>query len=52
MKKLILSEFIAYHFLLLAAWGPCQECPEDLNDDEQVGFDDLLLLLAAWGPCE
>jgi polyhydroxybutyrate depolymerase len=26
-------------------------CPEDLDGDGSVGFQDLLLLLAAWGPC-
>jgi hypothetical protein len=30
----------------------CEDCPEDLNDDQMVGFDDLLLVLEAWGPCE
>jgi len=27
-------------------------CPQDLNDDGQVNFDDLLNLLNAWGPCD
>ncbi len=27
-------------------------CPEDLDDNGDVGFSDLLALLAAWGPCE
>jgi len=36
---------------LLAAWGPCAACPEDLNDDGGVGFVDLTLVLAGWGPC-
>ncbi|MFB3139187.1 MAG: hypothetical protein ACE10B_08205, partial [Phycisphaerales bacterium] len=39
--------------LLLAAWGPCpdppQECPADLDDDATVGILDLLTLLANWG---
>ena len=26
--------------------------PEDIDEDCDVGFSDLLLLLAAWGPCE
>lgn len=29
----------------------CEDCPEDLDDDGLVGFDDLLAILAAWGPC-
>jgi glucose/arabinose dehydrogenase len=35
---------------LLAAWGPCAGCPEDLTGDGEVGIKDLLLLLAAWTP--
>jgi hypothetical protein len=27
------------------------ECPADIDDSLDVGFDDLTLLLAAWGPC-
>lgn len=44
------------------AWGiygvvyfvpePLNECPADLNDDEQVDIDDLFAVLAAWGPCD
>ncbi len=26
-------------------------CPEDLDEDSQVGVDDLLLLIGNWGPC-
>ncbi len=36
---------------VLAAWGPCPDCPEDLDDEGVVGFGDLLIVLAAWGPC-
>ena len=36
---------------VLAAWGPCPDCPEDLDDDDVVDFGDLLIVLAAWGPC-
>lgn len=42
-------------FLLLAAWGPCDDpddCPADLNNDGSVDIDDLFLLLANWGPCD
>jgi len=35
--------------LLLAAWGPCEDCPEDINGDGVVNTVDLLLLLANWG---
>ncbi|MHC4414980.1 MAG: PQQ-dependent sugar dehydrogenase [Planctomycetota bacterium] len=35
---------------LLAAWGPCNGCPQDLDGDGQVGITDLLILLAQWGP--
>lgn len=34
--------------LLLAAWGPCPQCPEDLNGDGLVDVQDLLILLANW----
>ena len=37
---------------VLAAWGPCPDCPEDLNDDDMVDFSDLLLILGNWGSCE
>jgi hypothetical protein len=35
--------------LLLAAWGPCDECPEDLTGDGVVDAADLVALLAGWG---
>jgi len=35
--------------ILLAAWGPCDACPEDLNADGTVDLIDLLALLQAWG---
>ncbi len=34
--------------LLLAAWGPCEECPEDLNGDGRVDFADVLVVLDQW----
>ena len=36
---------------LLAAWGPCDGCPEDINRDGTVSFSDILLVLSSWGPC-
>ena len=27
-------------------------CPGELDQDDEVGFNDLLALLAAWGPYE
>jgi hypothetical protein len=36
---------------VLAAWGPCRECPEDLNFDGRVGSDDLDTVLANWATC-
>ena len=27
------------------------DCPEDLDQDEIIGFADLVQLLSAWGPC-
>lgn len=38
--------------MLLAAWGPCDDCencPEDLNGDCLVNVEDLLILLGNWG---
>jgi len=34
---------------LLAAWGPCEACPEDLDGNGVVNTADLLILLANWG---
>jgi len=31
--------------------GAVATCPSDLNDDENVGVDDLLTLIADWGDC-
>ena len=36
---------------LLAAWGPCALCPEDLNGDGFVSGADLGSLLSVWGVC-
>jgi hypothetical protein len=36
---------------LLDAWGTCEDCPEDLNDDDVDNVVDLLESLGAWGPC-
>ncbi len=36
---------------LLFHWGPCGDCPADLNGDGVVDAFDLALLLGAWGPC-
>ncbi|MHC4415150.1 MAG: dockerin type I domain-containing protein [Planctomycetota bacterium] len=45
---------VADLLLLLAAWGPCpdppDDCPADLNGDGTVNIADLLILLANWGP--
>ena len=37
---------------MLAAWGACSGCSEDLTGDGLVDGGDLGLLLAAFGPCE
>jgi hypothetical protein len=34
---------------LLAAWGPCDGCPADLNGDGEVTSIDLTTLLSEWG---
>ncbi|MBT8484472.1 MAG: S8 family serine peptidase [Phycisphaerales bacterium] len=33
---------------LLAAWGPCAECPADLDGSGDVGFADLVMLISMW----
>lgn len=33
---------------ILAAWGSCGGCPEDLNHDGAVDILDLLVVLTAW----
>lgn len=38
-------------FAILAAWGACDNCPEDITDDGLVDIDDVFEVLAAWGPC-
>ncbi|UCD74336.1 MAG: S46 family peptidase [Phycisphaerales bacterium] len=35
-------------FAVLAAWGPCDDCPEDVNGDGVVDIDDLFEVLANW----
>ena len=37
---------------VLIAWGPCDDCPEDLDESGVVDFADILVVLVAWGPCE
>jgi hypothetical protein len=34
---------------LLAAWGPCEGCPQDIDGSGVVDVEDLLALLANWG---
>jgi hypothetical protein len=36
---------------VLAAWGTCPGCPEDLTGDGVVNIADFLLILSTWGPC-
>ena len=38
-------------FQILSEWGPCDDCPEDINCDGIVDIDDIFAVLAAWGPC-
>ena len=38
--------------ILLANWGPCDDCdncPADIDGNCDVGASDLLILLANWG---
>lgn len=37
--------------VLLASWGPCDNCNLDCDGDGTVGLSELLTLLANWGPC-
>ena len=34
--------------MVLAAWGPCKDCPEDLDGNGIVDFNDVLLVLSNW----
>ncbi|MCH2136274.1 MAG: hypothetical protein MK101_06785 [Phycisphaerales bacterium] len=34
---------------VLAAWGPCEGCSEDLDGNGVVGVDEILLIIANWG---
>ncbi len=34
---------------VLAAWGPCDDCPEDIDGD--VGFFEVVAVLHGWGAC-
>ncbi len=34
--------------LILAAWGPCDGCPEDVDGNNVVDFQDLLVVLKNW----
>ena len=36
---------------ILAAWGTCGGCPEDLDGNGEVNGADVGLLLAVWGAC-
>lgn len=36
---------------LIANWGPCDDCPQDVIPDGQVDFSDLLVLLSNFGGC-
>ena len=40
-----MADFMA----VIAAWGNCTGCSEDLDDDGVVGITDLLIVLANWG---
>ena len=33
---------------IIAAWGPCDGCTEDLNNDGNVDVNDLLEVIANW----
>ena len=33
---------------IIAAWGPCPDCPEDLTGNGSVGYADLTIVLQSW----
>ena len=33
---------------VIDSWGPCIDCPEDVDDSGAVEVDDLLLILSVW----
>ena len=36
---------------IIGAWGPCEGCPQDLDQNGVVNSADLGLFLSLWGPC-
>ena len=34
--------------LIIWAWGTCNGCSEDLNDDGVVGLTDLMIVIDSW----
>ena len=36
---------------VILAWGACDGCPEDLNNDGVVDVLDLLTVILGWGGC-
>jgi subtilisin family serine protease len=37
-------------FAVINAWGPCDDCPEDITMDGIVDVDDLFEVINNWGP--
>jgi hypothetical protein len=35
----------------IARWRDCHMCLSDINNDNEVGIDDLVSVITAWGPC-
>ena len=36
---------------VLGAWGPCNECPQDIDMSGAVDVSDVLAVIGAWGDC-
>jgi hypothetical protein len=38
-------------FDVINNWGPCDDCPQDLDGNGKVDIDDLFIVIVEWGPC-
>jgi hypothetical protein len=45
--------FVNFNDLIqvLASWGVCPDCAEDIDASGTVDFNDVLSLLSFWGEC-
>ena len=46
MRGLQLARWLIVLVAVLSSWGPCVDCPADVDEDDVVDFADLLEVLA------